>query len=170
MKMDAGIRPLDAGDDLDAITAIIRAAYARLSNMGLRYWATFQSVDDTRQRFADGYGLVAVRDNVVVGTLTVYPPNNESDVEVYRDPTTYNIGQFAVDPQWQGAGIGRLLHDAAIDYIRSNGGTRIALDTSDQAHHLIAMYERWGYHIVGRADWRPLTNYESVVMVKDVED
>jgi len=42
------------------------------------------------------------------------------------------------------------------------------LDTAEGAHHLIAMYESWGYRIAENVDWRPLTNYLSVVMVKDL--
>jgi GNAT superfamily N-acetyltransferase len=162
------IRPVGATDDLDKITCIIRTAYAQLSEMGLRYWATFQSVEDTQQRFADGHGLIALIDETVVGTITIYDPKAESDVNIYCDPTTYCIGQFAVDPTHQGKGIGRLLHDQAIDHISSRGGTRSALDTAEQATHLIDLYTKWGYRIVGRADWRPLTNYESVVMVKEL--
>jgi hypothetical protein len=44
------------------------------------------------------------------------------------------------------------------------GARVLALDTAAPATKLIAMYERWGYRIVGAADWRPTTNYESVVM------
>jgi hypothetical protein len=44
----------------------------------------------------------------------------------------------------------------------------MALDTSLPAHALIGLYERWGYRVVGRCDWRPDTNYESVVMAKDL--
>lgn len=164
----AVVRPLHDEDDIGAITELIRAAYAQLSAMGLRYWATFQSVEDTQKRFTDGHGLVAVLEGKIVGTLTIYPPEPNSEVQTYRMPTTFSIGQFAVDPSLQSAGIGRLLHAAAIEHIVSRGGTHIALDTADQAHHLIAMYNRWGYTIVERADWRPLTNYESVVMMREV--
>jgi len=37
-------------------------------------------------------------------------------------------------------------------------------DTAAPAHALIAMYEAWGYKVVGACDWRPDTNYTSVVM------
>lgn len=162
------IRQIQTGDDLVAITALIRAAYARLSDMGLRFWATFQSVEDTCKRFTDGQGLVAVQDDRIIGTITIYPPDPTSTVETYRHLTTYCLGQFAVDPSLQGAGVGRLLHNAAIKYIVDSGGTHAALDTAEHAHHLISMYGRWGYRIVEHADWRPLTNYLSVVMLFEI--
>ena len=42
----------------------------------------------------------------------------------------------------------------------------MGLDMAAPAANLIAMYERWGYHVVDQADWRPHTNYASVVMRK----
>jgi hypothetical protein len=45
-----------------------------------------------------------------------------------------------------------------------NGGKTMALDTAAPARALIAMYEAWGYKVVGACDWRPDTNYTSVVM------
>jgi hypothetical protein len=47
---------------------------------------------------------------------------------------------------------------------RERGASHMALDTAAPAAGLIAMYERWGYGVVGRHDWRPVTNYLSVVM------
>ena len=42
----------------------------------------------------------------------------------------------------------------------------MALDTAAPAEALIAMYRAWGYETVGEVDWRPQTNYLSVVMRK----
>jgi ribosomal protein S18 acetylase RimI-like enzyme len=176
VQTDLIIRPVQADDDLDAITAVIRSAYAELSAMGFRYWATHQSAADTADRFAKGCGFVALRpsssnDSIrarIVGTITVNHPDPDNQSAIYRDPTTYGIGQFAVDPAEQGRGLGRRLHDHALDYIQERGGRRAALDTAEGAHHLIALYEGWGYRIVENVDWRPFTNYLSVVMVKEL--
>ena len=32
------------------------------------------------------------------------------------------------------------------------------------------MYESWGYQVVGECDWRPLTNYTSVLMARSLMD
>ena len=42
----------------------------------------------------------------------------------------------------------------------------MALDTAAPAEGLIKMYRRWGYEIVGTRDWRPFTNYESLVLAR----
>ena len=48
--------------------------------------------------------------------------------------------------------------------------TELALDTSENATHLIALYEKWGYTQVATHDWRPGVNYLSVVMSKRLEN
>ncbi len=42
-------------------------------------------------------------------------------------------------------------------------------DTADPAFELIAMCRRWGCCIVGTCDWRPDTNFTSVIMQLDLE-
>jgi hypothetical protein len=45
----------------------------------------------------------------------------------------------------------------------------MGLDTAAPAAHLIAWYERNGYRRVGRADWRPDVNYESVILSRRLD-
>lgn len=164
------VRLLAADDDLVELTRLIRAAYAVRATSNLRFWATHQSVEDTAERFAQGQGLVLELEQRLVGTLTVRPPQPDSEVEIYRDAATWSLCQFAVSPECQGQGLGRTLHQGAIDYTLSQGGRRLALDTAVPATDLIAMYQRWGYAVVGKVDWRPFTNYESVVMTLELAD
>jgi GNAT superfamily N-acetyltransferase len=158
------IRPVEPEDDLGRITELIHAAYALHAARGLRYWATYQSQADTAERFASGSGLVAVDGRDYVGTITVRPPRPDSPVALYRQPDVWTVEQFCVAPAWQGSGLGRALHDQAVSIARRAGASCLALDTASAAHALIAMYERWGYQVVGKCDWRPNTNYVSVVM------
>lgn len=80
---------------------------------------------------------------------------------------THHFGQFAVDPDHKGNGIGRALHQAAIDHVREQGGCYLALDTAGPAADLIATYQRWGYQIMERMSFSA-TNYESVIMRMDL--
>lgn len=160
------VRALQPGDDLHAITELIHAAYARQAARNLRYWATHQTVEETAQRFAAGHGLIAEMNGAVAGTLTVRPFVANSAVPLYRDPATWTLAQYAVLPEHQGLGIGRRLHEAALAHAVAHGGRVMALDTAAPATDLIAMYLRWGYAIVGECDWRPKTNYSSIVMAR----
>jgi len=162
------IREIQAGDDLVVLTALIHAAYAPQASRGLRYWGTHQTVEDTRKRFAMGHGFVAQVGGQFVGTITVRSPQPESPVPLYRSPDTWTIGQFAVHPGMKGKGLGRRLHDHAMRFAHSHGARSMALDTAAPAEGLIDMYRRWGYELAGEADWRPHTNYVSVVMRRQI--
>jgi GNAT superfamily N-acetyltransferase len=157
------LRDLRPDDDLEALTLMLRRAYAPLAARGLRYMATHQEPDVTRRRLERGRPFMAEVDGRLVGTITVYGAEPESAAFFYRNPRTYHFGQFGIDPDFKGRGIGRALHGAAIAHALGQGGAFMALDTAAPAGDLIAMYARWGYVEVERVRWKS-TNYESVIM------
>lgn len=163
------LRPLTAADDLAQLTALIRAAYAPHLAAGLRFVGTHQTVDVTRSRISEGDCFVATEGATLVGTVLARPPQPHSRAPLYRDPHTWSIGQLAVDPARKGRGLGRALHDFAAAHAARRGARTLALDTAAPARGLIALYEGWGYRIVGSVDWRPDTNYESVLMAKAID-
>lgn len=159
------IRSFSEDDDLDGLTGLLHRAYAPLAAAGLRYTATYQSAEVTMRRLRTGLPLVAELDGRVIGTVTVYRNNPGSDVPLYRE--AFYFGQFAVDPDFAGRGVGRALHAAAIRHALDQGARRMGLDTAAPAHDLIATYQRWGYVIVDRIQFST-TNYESVIMCRDL--
>ena len=66
----------------------------------------------------------------------------------------------------KGKGFGKQIHDSALGYAAAHGCTKMALHTAQPAAALIAMYQSWGYALVGTCDWRPHTNFLSVLMSK----
>lgn len=160
----ATIRLLRPDDDLVALTELIHTAYAPHAAAGLRYWGTHQSLESTAERLASGTAWVMTLADEYVGTATLRPAQAESPVSLYRTEGVFSLAQFCVAPGLKGQGYGRRLHEHVLAHARAIGARGIALDTARPATRLIAMYERWGYKIAGEADWRPHTNYTSVVM------
>ena len=107
-----------------------------------------------------------VTDGQYVGTLTLRPPQPGSKVPLYREPSVYSLSQFCIAPEYKGHGLGRRLHDYTLDIALKLGANTVALDTAKPATSLIHLYEAWGYAVVGECDWRPHTNYVSVVMAR----
>lgn len=164
------IRLLQPSDDMGRLTKLIHAAYAMQAARGLRFWGTHQSEEDTATRFALGQGLVAESEDEYIGTITIRTPQPESPVALYRDPHTWSISQFAVAPSFKRMGVGKALHDIAVMHAKRNGGRTLALDTAAPAEDLIAMYRAWGYQFAGEHDWRPQTNYLSVLMCQSARN
>jgi predicted N-acetyltransferase YhbS len=162
------IRAIQAEDDIESLTDLIHAAYAPHAANGLRYWGTHQTVADTRRRLASGLGFVATSAQSIVGTITLRGPQSDSPVALYRATGIWTFVQFAVAPQFKGCGVGKALHDHAVACAIARGAEAMVLDTAATSSKLIEMYRLWGYEICGQCDWRPRTNYLSVLMVRQL--
>jgi len=166
------IRPLQPGDSLEALTALLHAAYATVAAQGWNFTAVNQSVAVTRERVAHGQAFVAVLGGQLVGTVTVCPPKRaDGDYlgdpvpDCYTQPDTAILAQLAVHPSQRGQHLGERLMDAAEAWAAEQGYTRVALDTARPAEHLLRRYARRGYVHVGDVQWAGKT-YASVLMVK----
>ncbi|MFM9873194.1 MAG: GNAT family N-acetyltransferase [Fimbriimonadaceae bacterium] len=166
--MKVVIRKWGEGDDIDALTLLVNRAYEVLKNQGLNYVGTFQDSEITKNRMRDGECWIALIDGNMVGSVILYPAGFMSGCPYYRDFGPAVFGQFAVDPDFQGRGIGRALIDTIENKAREMGAKILACDTSELAFDLISIYEKWGFKIVGEADWRPKVNYKSVILAKAI--
>lgn len=156
-----------ADDDgrVPELTSLLHRAYAPLAAMGLRYVATHQDDATTRRRIAPGECLVAERGGRLVGTITWYAGDNHSACRWYHREDVAGFGQFGVEPELKGRGIGAALLAEVERRAAAAGFAEIACDTASPAADLIAMYSRRGYREVERVRW-DATNYESVVLSK----
>lgn len=157
------IRPLQDSDDLNELTALLHRAYAALAARGLNYTAVDQTVETTRGRIAQGQCLVAEHAGRLAGTVLYTRRIDPCEATLFTQVAS--IHQFAVEPALQGQGIGLDLIRAAEALARAQGEPALALDTAEQADHLIAAYQRWGFCIVGHVQW-PGKVYRSVLMLK----
>ena len=161
------VRPLSLTDSIPELTHLLHRAYARLATMGLRYMATHQSDEVTRERTGQGECYVAVADGTLVGTIMFKPADRTSGSPWLDRPEVASLGQFAVAPDVQALGLGARLMDLVEARAVATGAAEIALDTAEPAAHLIAWYARRGYRLIERAQWGH-TNYRSVIMSKHV--
>ncbi len=162
------VRALAYTDSIAAVTELLHAAYARLGAMGFNYTAVDQTEEVTRQRIGRGDCLVAVDDGVLVGTIMFHAPGRSSGCPCYERLDVATIGQFGVLPDRQGDGIGLRLLQEAERLAVASGATELALDTSEEADHLVSWYEREGFRFVEHAQWEGKT-YRSVIMSKRLE-
>ncbi len=88
------------------------------------------------------------------------------------------LGMLTVNPELQGAGIGKVLLKASEDYAKEIGCNKIYMTVISIRKELIAWYERHGYKNTGERkpfpmnDSRfgiPKTELEFIVMEKEIE-
>lgn len=159
------IRQLLPSDSIAELTALLHKAYGRLARMGLRYMATHQSEDMTRERVSQGTCLVAIVDGRLCGTILFRNCEQTRGCSWYDRPEVASLAQFAVDPALQARGIGLDLLESVEALAVASGAREIALDTAEPATHLVGWYGRLGYRFVEHAQWSH-TNYRSVILSK----
>lgn len=159
------IRPLAESDSLVELTNLLHRAYAKLAAMGLNYTAVDQPVEVTARRISRGQSFVALCDGRIIGTLTVARPYPNSHSTWHRAPEVVHLNQFAVEPTFQGRGIGSALLARAEAWSQAEGFDELAMDTAEPASHLLAFYGKRGYRFVGHIQWEG-KRYRSVIFSK----
>lgn len=159
------IRAISEDDSIAELTALLHRSYRALAEMGLRFFATHQTEEQTLSRVRSGQCFVGEHDGHVVGTIALYRHRDGYGPELYTRSGVGYFGQFAVDPEYQGLGFGNMLLDHVEKVAATDGLQQLALDTAETATHLIEYYERRGYRFVEHVQWHD-TNYRSVVMSK----
>ena len=163
------IRLLSKTDSIETLTDLVHMSYRQLAELGFRYWATHQSVEDTKKRISKGECYVATESGAIIGTITLNFPEKTYAHPWYDRPEVTTFHQFAVDPDFQKQGVGSKLMDWIENRAVELGAQELSCDTADGATHLIEMYKKRGFREVGKADWEG-TNYTSVILSKTLEE
>ena len=129
-------RQWTTADDLSALTRLLNRAYRDLAAMGFRYTATWQGDDITARRIARGECWLAVDETgTYLGTVTYYGPSSEKPKECayYQRAGLATFGQYGVDPEAKGQGIGRELMAIVERRACEDAAVELACDTAEGA-------------------------------------
>lgn len=156
-------------DSIEELTSLLHDSYKKLADMGLKFVATYQTAEYTKYFIKNGECFISKNgDNKIISTVMYYNSTfheEEIDPAWYKNEFVAYFGKFAVHPDYQCQGIGGIMMDFVENYAKSKGKTELALDTSEQALHLIKYYEKRGYRFIQHHQWS-VTNYRSVIMSK----
>jgi len=100
---------------------------------------TTPGADDIKERIKNWTVWVALRADMIVGTLSAYPEG-----EALR------IRSMAVHPNMRGRGIGKLLLARVERFACANGYKRLILHTTPFLTPAIRLYENFGFRFIGR--------------------
>lgn len=159
-------RYLQPDDSIDEITDMLHEAYRPLAEGGMRFVASYQDSSVTRRRVEKGETIVATDHNgQIVGIVTLAEIASTRGSPFCNRNDVASFGQFAVRSGHQGRGIGATLLALVEERAWEKGVKELALDTSERATHLIAMYEAKGFRFIEYLQWGD-TNYRSMVLSK----
>lgn len=151
----------DAYDsERDAIRDVTLAAYEEYAEvMPPPIWAGYrQLLLATLNEAGPVERIVAVLDNVIAGSVLLYPAN-ESSYPGMKDSVGWpEVRSLAVAPAARGRGVGTALMEECERRARRNGATVLGLHTMDMMQTAMRMYERMGFVRVPELDFRPARN------------
>jgi len=133
--------------DLVVLERIARAVADDLHRLGIDQWsATYPALANFASDLAKNALFVAVRDEKVVGSLSILPDTDE----VYRSipwqkAHSMVIHRVMVDPTVMHGGIGSEMLRFAIEKIKQSGFESIRIDTHPDNFRMKAFLEKFGF-------------------------
>jgi len=154
-------------DSVEELTELLHLSYKRLADMGLKFVATYQSAEYTKNFIADKGECFIVKNDEgkIIATIMMLTNDDDYNPDWYKNDFVAHFGKFAVHPDYQSSGIGGMMMDYIEKYAISKNKSELALDTSEKALHLIEYYKKRGYRFIEYHQW-DVTNYRSVILSK----
>ena len=145
-NLPEGFRLAEAGD-ADALAALVNAAYR-----GGGGWTTEAGLlEGPRIDAAEVRNLIAAEDSLFL--LCLRGDAIIGSVHLKQTDDSAYLGLFVVQPNLQGAGIGKRLMEEAETFTRKEwGSARIWMTVITVRPELMAFYERRGYRRTGRRE------------------
>ena len=170
------IRRLAPSDSIREMTALLHRAYAKQTEMGLKPLAGRQDDAMTSKRVFSGECYVAVEHirlegggnrQKMVGTILFHEVEEAEGPPWFHRPGVTSFSQFAVDPGYQGLGIGHALLERCEERAREERATELACSMAEPDTDLMTFYLRRGFRFVEHWQW-PYTNYRSAILSKAI--
>ncbi|MDX2146779.1 MAG: GNAT family N-acetyltransferase [Planctomycetota bacterium] len=170
------LRRLRSTDSISEITQLLHRAYKPQVEMGLKPLAGRQGDDITRERCENSECWLAVmpagstdRTRERIGGVILYEEQEKVTFPpFFLRPEVAHFAQFAVDPDLQGAGIGRALLEKVESRAREEAKVELALSMAEPDAKLFSFYVKRGFRLVDYWQW-PYTNYRSCIMSKSLQ-
>ena len=127
--------------DAAEISEIIKTAmkfYAADSNIPGTLTSLSESISDIEKYICEDKFLVSVFHNKLSGTVRISKFSNDS----------YQISRFAVLPAMQKLGVGKLLFEAAQEYLNNKNAKECILYTALTNMSMVRFYTSRGYELV----------------------
>jgi GNAT superfamily N-acetyltransferase len=159
---------LATADDIPGIVTVrVNAAEDLTARFGGGHWSGHASERGVAWDLRQGTILVARRGSTIIGTLKIATRKPWAIDVTYFTPgkRPWYLTNMAVDPEWQGKGIGKRCVLEAVRLVRTWGGDAVRLDAYDAVAGAGPFYEKCGFTERGRVTYRitPLVYFEMIL-------
>jgi GNAT superfamily N-acetyltransferase len=152
-------------EDIQGIVAVrVNAAEALTTRFGGGHWSGHATEKGVAWDLRQGKVFVARHGSAIIATLKIATRKPWAIDVSWFAPSKHPwyLTNMAVDPKYQGKGIGTRCVLEAVRLVRAAGGDAVRLDAYDAVAGAGPFYEKCGFREVGRATYRitPLVYYE----------
>ncbi len=158
------VHHLESIDLVSELTKLLHRAFKKVPGQPYTYPAAEQNEKTTREQIERGECWVAVLDERVVGLGIVWPPKMTNHHLWHRPRRVAHLRQIAVEPDFQGMGIGKMLLEVCEQGALQMDATELA-GSSPVGARQRSFYAQRGYRTVRYVSWSN-TSYDSVVFAK----
>jgi ribosomal protein S18 acetylase RimI-like enzyme len=152
-------------EDYEELARLMTAAYQEFAEILGEDWEGYRDdLADVARRATEGTQLVAETAGRMVGTVTYYPPQDQTHADEWSWwPKGFAyLRALGVHPEARGRGVGRALTVACLERARADGAAGVALNTVSLMTAATALYEGLGFRQSGgNVEWggRKLLSY-----------
>lgn len=134
--MPIEVRPVAVGESAQVVALVSEV----LAEFGLEFGKGAKTDEELfllpdAYRAHGGEFWVAVGGPTLLGTCGMFPVA----------PGVFELRKMYLAPASRGLGVGQKLFDAALAWVRAQGGRRVVLDTTEKMTRAIAFYEKNGF-------------------------
>ncbi|MFC0215927.1 GNAT family N-acetyltransferase [Paenibacillus chartarius] len=137
-------------EDAPALVHVIYEAYVTIRELELQWPAAHADLPLVQDNIVNNECYVLELDGTITATLTL----SKEPLARWGDSGLPFVKWFAVDPRYQGKGIGTKLLTWVEEHVIRNrlGAPAVTLATAEKHPWLLAMYERKGYERIQSID------------------
>jgi GNAT superfamily N-acetyltransferase len=107
--IEPNIRLIGPDDSIAELTLPLHRVYAPLAERGMRFLASHQDESCTRKRMLNGECYLAMHNGRMIGTIVWHEARHTGGSPWLEREDVASFSQYAVEPAWQGRGIGSRL-------------------------------------------------------------
>lgn len=145
-------------EDLDAVCMLVADAITGMESRGIMQWDDLYPVREDFREDIDAGNLFVGYDKEKLAVI--YVLNQEFDEEYkngkWKDETKsfYILHRLCVNPAYQNQGIAGLTMSHIETFLKQKSIEAVRLDVFSENPYALRLYDKCGYHRVGKVHWR----------------
>lgn len=154
LEREVEIRAFSPADSAEEVNRLFHTPHALLADTMLRrFWIDALTGGETPPETPRGELIVAESETGLIGALVFFDPENTSGCPFYDRPNVASLGAFAIQPSFQGHGLGSAMLEYVEGRARETGADELAVEIAPDMPTALNKFLKDGYRYAENANW-----------------